>query len=161
MFKTKKRRGAGFSTDMAIAIFIFLTLFISITIAWNSVLGSSSQNIQRKHVEMMALRIVDEFVRTGGYPSDWEDNPLSALTIGLAESDRVLDVDKVQVFIDMDNETAKGILKTEGYDFQLRLVNSGITKGSEPDSDNIFFTRRVVLYNGANETLELYLWRAT
>jgi hypothetical protein len=74
----KTRKGVAFSTDMAIAIFIFLALFISITITWNSVHDTSNQNIQRKHTEIMVLRICDEFVRSGGYPPHWEGNPLSA-----------------------------------------------------------------------------------
>lgn len=156
----KTRKGVAFSTDMAIAIFIFLALFISITIAWNSVLDSSSRNTQRKDTEMLLLRIADELVRSGGYPQNWEENPSNAITIGLAESDRILDSEKIQAFLDMDYETAKDILKTGGYDFQLRLVNNGSVKGPAPDSDNIFFMRRMVLYNETNETLELYLWRA-
>ncbi len=117
----KSKKGAAFSTDMTIAIFIFLAIFIAITTAWNSVLDSSGRNAQRKHAEMMVLRIADEFVRTGGYPSDWEENPLSALTIGLAGSDRILDSDKVQAFLDMDYETAKDILKTGGYEFYMEI----------------------------------------
>lgn len=153
------RKGVAFSTDMAVAIFIFLALFISIITAWNSVLDTSNQNIQRKHAEMTVLRIADEFVRSGGYPPHWEGNPLSALTIGLAGSDRILDGSKVQAFLDMDYETSKDVLKTEGYDFRFILVNNGSVKGPVPDSDNIFFTRRIVVLNGTNETLELYLWR--
>jgi len=154
------RKGVAFSIDMTIAALIFIAVFISVITAWSSVLDTSSRNTERKNTEILTLRIADELVRSGGYPSNWEDDPLSAMTIGLAGTNRVLDTEKVQAFINMDYETAKQILKTGGYDFQLKLINSGITKGPVPDSENIFYTRRVVLYNGANETMELYLWRS-
>ncbi len=140
------------------ATFILLVMIPVIVFSFESVLDTAGSNIKRNDMHMAALRISDLLVKTGGYPDNWENSAGSAITIGIASSDRKLDAKKLAAFLDADYGRTKGIMNIRGYDYYFRLVNNGSTKGMPATGGNAAFIRRVVSFRGA-DTLELTVWK--
>jgi len=156
-----KFSGQAFSTDFALAIMIFLMLFAALTLAFGNIIEFSVGDDASRHLELLTANIAGQLISGPGYPSKWEANPAAASVIGLASSDRTLDQSKVNALAGLDYAAAKDLLKTEGYDFFFRLVGSGVTAGLPVSGNLAAYAKRFVMYNGNNETLELYLWRQT
>ena len=155
MVRSLSLKGQIMSSDFLVAFFLFLILFIAVTIAWNGMLDSSITDIERKYMESIAMRITDIFVKSPGYPSNWENREIVA--IGLVDHDRRIDQAKLDAFMNMDYETSKDVLGIKGYDYFFRLVRNNVTKGYLGGETAIFIERRV-LYNG-DDRLEFILWK--
>jgi len=154
-------KGQAFSADFVLAVMIFLVLFAALMLAFGSIIDFSVADDMSRHLELLTANIADQLVTGSGHPSGWESNPAAASVIGLASSDRVLDPDKVSALAALDYDTAKRLLKTEGYGFFIRLAGAGITAGLPASGNLAAYARRFVMLSGNSETLELYLWRQT
>lgn len=152
-------KGQIISTDFIAAVFLFITIFALFMTVWYSNVNYFQQVAEMQNMEKIASRALDIMVKSGGYPDNWESSPASASTIGLADSDRKLNANKLSAFIAMNYATAKDKLKTEGYEFYFAMQNSSIYKGMQPSSENFVLDRRIVIYNGIIQTIEISLWR--
>ena len=157
---TKTKTGQLFSMDFLAAVFIFIIVFGVLLVSWGSVIEDSIKYSERKDMELYASRIADFFVSGGGHPYNWIDAPENVTTIGLARTDRVIDKERLDAFITMDNETVRDKLRISGYNFYMRLVNADINKGFEFKGDGIMaLASRAVIYEGMPDVLEMYIWR--
>ena len=142
-------KGQLFSSDMIVAVFLFLAAVSAALFAWNSAIDKSVQTMQRQDMEITGTRILDILVKSPGYPIDWENK--NATTIGLASYDRTIDANKLNAFLDMDYNRTKNIFGIP-YDYFFRLGN--YTKGI--NGSEAAFARRAVIFNGT-QFLELML----
>ena len=148
-------RGQIFSSDLMVAFFLFIIIFSAIIIFWNNMIMFSSYDVENRYIESLAVEIADTMVRTGGYPSTWENS--NATTIGLAEWDRKIDSKKISAFIAMDYSQSKELMGIGGYDYFFRLVGANVTKGSLGGEVRVYTSRRIY-YNG-DDVLEFTLWK--
>ncbi len=120
----------------AIAVFIILTAFL-VYFSSSSTLKLEKQ-LEYEDMELKALRIADQLVKTPGVPSAWEETsvPISDIvSLGLAREDHILSRQKL-VNVSTSTPTAKfynnpptkngyedlkEILKIKGYDFNYTI----------------------------------------
>ena len=62
-----------FSSDLIVALFIFLILIGTISVVYSQVLDSHSRDLQRKSLELEGMKFLGNFLRTKGLPENWED----------------------------------------------------------------------------------------
>ena len=136
-----------FSSDMIVAVFLFLAVASAALFAWNSAADKSVQTTQRRDMEITGTRILDILVKSPGYPIDWENK--NATTIGLASYDRTIDANKLNAFLDMDYNRTREIFGIP-YNYFFKLGN--YTKGV--NGTEAVFARRAVIFNGT-QFLEL------
>ena len=136
-----------FSSDMIVAVFLFLAVASAALFAWNSAADKSVQTTQRQDMEITGTRILDILVKSPGYPIDWENK--NATTIGLASYDRTIDANKLNAFLDMDYNRTREIFGIP-YNYFFKLGN--YTKGV--NGTEAVFARRAVIFNGT-QFLEL------
>jgi hypothetical protein len=155
-------KGQIFSMDLILATFIFILVFGVLIASWNSMLDNSIDYSERKDMEMYANVISDLLVSGGGYPGDWEDRPADEVhTIGIAGPDRVINEQKLAALLALDYDDAREIMKVGAYHFHFRLSGAGLETGQPLDSDFGFsaFSRRLVLYRGEPDSVEVLIWR--
>ncbi|MBD3388461.1 MAG: hypothetical protein GF416_05265 [Candidatus Altiarchaeales archaeon] len=106
------KRGAAFTLDMIIAVFLFVVILLGILWLWSEtyrqVYYSGDENARfRKSVD-----VSDILVKSGGTPANWylneEVTTANTHSIGLAEEENVLD----RVRIDKFNASNTTILRT-------------------------------------------------
>ncbi|MBI2076078.1 MAG: hypothetical protein HYT72_02405 [Candidatus Aenigmarchaeota archaeon] len=151
-------KGQIIMSDLLLAITVLSILVIYLGGAIDNTFDKFASNKQLHDMELGAVKISDMLVRSAGYPANWEDNPVSAISIGLSSSDRVLDGKKLSAFTNLDYQTAKKLLGTSEYEFYFRLVRNGTEKGLLPGGEKTVTVRRIASYNGA-DTVEFTLWK--
>ncbi|MHA1289513.1 MAG: hypothetical protein ACTSPB_19155, partial [Candidatus Thorarchaeota archaeon] len=106
MVAAGRSKGQIFSTDIMIAVGIFLLLLGFCFIVWNGILRTATLEINREKTFETTYQILDMLVRSPGIPSYW--NRTNVQSIGLAKSDRVLDQKKVEELLEMpESEVAE------------------------------------------------------
>lgn len=158
MLSNGKKRGAIFSSDLMAAVVIFIIAFGVIYATWNSILGSTV-DVERREMELTAMRAAEELVMSPGYPSNWEKDG-NAVVIGLVRLNRRIDSAKLNALLGMDYEMSRERMGIAGYDYMLILNRSGVIKSSPSAGAvrEIVSVKRVVDYNG-EDILELTLWQ--
>ena len=147
-------------TDFSIALTIFTILIIAILITLNKY--PLRINLEQSKNEMLinVFLVTDSLIKNPGSPSSWENNVNSLRVIGLADSNRILSVNKVNSFINLSYNTAKNFIGF--YDFYFRILNYNNTAivdfGLPFNGTSSISTRRHVIYNNENAIMELTLW---
>jgi len=120
------RKGQLFTGDLAVAMFVFMVGLALAMVLWDDVTGELGGSEQRKEMESLAASTIENLVRTGGAPPDW--NPYEVISPGLAASDRVLSSEKISNFIDLLNGSRyyenRGVLGLGGYEFYLNITDA-------------------------------------
>lgn len=151
-------KGQIITSDLILAVTLLTILVIYLGGAIDRSIEKFSESIQLHDLELNAVRISDMLVRTSGSPDNWEDNPNSAIAIGLSSSDRKISYGKLSAFSNLDYQTAKSVMGVSGYEFYFRLVSGGTEKGLLPAGEKSVRVKRIVSYNGA-DTVEFTLWK--
>jgi len=142
------------------ALIFFLLITISLITLYTYPIRLTETQI-RNEMLINALQISDSLVKSPGTPSSWEDNASSVETIGLADSDRILSEKKVNQFVNLSYNQSLSLLSF--YNFYFRLINSSnhelVTYGNKTNGTTAVSIRRYVLYNNAQTTMELTLWK--
>lgn len=156
------RKGQIGSIDLFIAIFIFLLLLSVLIGMWNLYSTRLSEGVEYEKMRLLAFHISDVFVKTQGYPTGWENSPLSAEAIGLASSDRVLSTAKTNAFAAMNYSSAKQKIKAIGYDFKFRVKdlsnNVLLESGANITGDTAIAVERYVEYENEKAIMEFAIW---
>jgi hypothetical protein len=172
------RKAQLFSTDMIIAIMLFILIFISIVWAGDFINTKIQSRENGRVMAIMADYAISSLVETQGEPAGWQNladaafNETNVKSLGLSLSSTepwVLDLTKIDRLAQLDSvkyETIKRILGLRGanFEFLLRLEQkdrpSGIRIGIEPlqDSQNIILLSRQALINSSYSNLTLIIW---
>ena len=147
-------KGQIFSSDLMVAIFIFIIILGEVLATWNILIDTSAKDTELKNMEIAVTTVVDTLVKTRGYPYDW--NRTGARVVGLADWDRTIDQKKLDEFMAMDYNLSKQAMGIGDFDYQFRLSKNNIVRGSV-GGDTALIVRRVVFYNGV-DIVEFTLW---
>lgn len=134
--KIAGKRGVSMVIDLSFAVLIFLLVSWSLTGLWTGKASSLELQVYEDESILFAERALDTLVSSKGQPSDWETRPYSELkVIGLAETDRVLDEEKLRKFAEFDanesNLNQKLLIGANSYYFRLiDPVNGNAVKNS-------------------------------
>ncbi len=168
MFKNKSKHHKWHKaqiavTDLFIAIFIFMTVIISIFVTWNIYTNRLEQRIDYSNIISNAVQISDILVKTQGKPVNWELNNTTVEIIALASSDRNLSERKVNAFITLDYNMTKDLMNIKRYNFKFKLVNVNnsalIEYGQNSTGNTTISIRRIVLYGNATAFMDFMLWK--
>ena len=156
------------STDFSISVVIFFSVMMLVVFAWSFVGYQNQQRINFNEMENTAHIISDSMVRTAGEPISW--NQTNVETIGLASDENILNMDKVDYFINMSYAEIVSKLGVQGnLYFELRdisgnviqnLNGDNITKGTYPTASATMVVpvERYCIYDDEVATLRLIMW---
>ena len=156
MKKTKKSQSVVI--DFFIAIFIFVIIVSITTLMWNRLSLELHDKVVQKDMLLKAYHITDTLIESPGSPSNWESEieDLEGIddrikSIGLADSDRQLSLNKIYAFltlVDANNQDnynmAKKILNIEGFDFYVKLYGVSFSFFEEGKSPNFYVADRTI-----------------
>ena len=159
MHNTKKSQ--VFTIDFLLASFIFSVLVIITMLYWNNYNAKLEHDIKSNLLETKAFQISNVLVKSEGSPKSW--NPDNVQVIGLAESDRVLSLEKVNSFASMPINKTKRLLQTHNFNFSFVLKDTGgdiISSYGDNISNPVISIniRRYVLYNDEEAVVEFSMW---
>ena len=94
------QKGISMMIDLSFAIFIFLLISWSLTTTWSNKTGLLEKQVYEDETALLAERALATLVTSGGHPGNWENRLIQDVNIiGLAETDRVLDENKINRFL--------------------------------------------------------------
>lgn len=155
------KKGQISTTDLFVAIFVFLILLTTILVTWNVYSNRLNEGILYENLLLNAFYITDTLVKTQGQPDNWTLDDVR--TIGLAFNDRNLSKSKVEQFVSMDYNSTKEILNIERYDFYFQIEDPNGANLIDPYGvigvgENIVRISRVVVYDGGPAYVRFTLW---
>ncbi len=177
MRERRRKEGQIFSTDILIAILIFIVILAGIIWLGDFVNEKISYNENRRNMAVMAAYAASGIMETPGSPEDWNElaegdfNETNVLSLGLADSELgawQLDSGKVYRLEELypsRYETLKMLVGLRGadYEFQLRISPEGMIPVSvgllpELNSSNVIVVERHALLNGSYTNITLLFW---
>ena len=162
-------RGQAGITDLFVAIAIFIVLITITTLTWDLYNARLSSALDYDTMVVKAYHITDTFVKSPGYPPDWEfqSNPeLTTSMIGLASADHVLAASKVSKFAELSTtqyDAMRTILRLSLYDYYFVLRDTDQTvvysAGKIPQGKFAVNLARLVVYQGKPHVMEFAVWK--
>ncbi len=155
------KKSQVFTTDFLLAFFIFSVLVIITMMYWNNYNSKLEKSAEFNIINTEAFQISNALIKSKGSPEDWSQDNVKV--IGLAESDRVLSEDKINLFVSMPINKTKEIFQMHNFNFLfiLRKFNEdvilsyGYNKSSPLRSISV---RRYVTYNNGDAIAEFNMW---
>ncbi|MFH2105778.1 MAG: hypothetical protein ABII22_00830 [Candidatus Micrarchaeota archaeon] len=148
------------SLDFMFSTFIFLIVFMYLILLYSNYVDKYNIEEVKRALESEALSASEILVKTQGVPYNWEKNTSQIYSIGLANSENVLDGDKVSFISSLNYDLLKNYT---GFsrDYYLRLKTiSGTTvfeKGNSTGELSVSIIRTVIYNNSiARLTVRLY-----
>lgn len=148
------------TTDLFLAVIIFLILITAFFVTWNVYQSRLTDAISRSEMELYAVQVADQLVRSPGIPADWENNPDSEISsIGLSAGDRIISEGKLAAFANMTAEQFAS-LNIGSYNFYFVLMqgNDAVAEVGEYPAGSSVTIRRNVLYQNEVSTIQVSLW---
>ena len=155
--RTLDRKGQIFTTDLILAVTVFLFVLTLTIIYSNQVANRAYYWEETNERELAALLASRALVLSHGEPANWERLSVEDMnSIGLAGSRNVIDSRKLQRFADLNAGSygeAKALLGLSKYDVRITIsdLNQQLLEsfGLEPDAnkETSSFTR-AALYGG-------------
>lgn len=151
--------------DFMFGLFIFIIILGYLTAVWTLNLSTIENNYVFDDMQRLAFQTTDLLIKSEGAPGNWEEiadiNDVNV--IGLAESDRVINEQKLNRFKNLgaEYEKVKEILQIANYDFYFELqgiddVNAGLAPMAEAQK---VVVRRVVNYKGSDAIVIFTLYK--
>lgn len=155
------------SLDFVLSAVAFSLVLITVFFIWNYTTAETSEKMEFKEMEGLALSVSDLLVRTRGVPADW--NATTVKVLGLASEENVLNGTKAERFLDLDYADSKTIMGVPLYDYYFRLTGldgetvyvnqTEAVKGTYPsDADIVIPINRHGLMDGEVISMQLILW---
>lgn len=134
------RRGQILTTDFFLALLVFLIILGALIISWNHIADSAGLDIERKNMELTALRTIDILVKND-----------------LVYADRTIDENKLQTFLNTNYNTTKDVMGIP-YEYFFDFMNNNITKGYL-GGDTRVTVKRAVVYKNRGDVIEITIWK--
>ena len=154
--KTKQKKAQVSTTDMLIAIIIFVTLVTFIILGWHNYNEMLLARLENEVAVSKAIEITDHFVKTPGIPTSW--NRTNVELIGLASSDRKISEEKVQEFCNISYYEARQLLNL-AYQFYFSIEETECGLAPSEKAKKVVSLTRPVIYRNESTLLKLSLWR--
>ena len=122
-------KGQIISVDLIVSITIFVSIFAIALLVSNRAIDQLKTSYEISLMSKRIQRISDVLVRTTGLPEDW--NETNVISVGLAETENVLNYTKILRLKNMDDNKIRALLGLEEYNFFLNFTN--ITRGFFPE----------------------------
>ena len=151
------KKGQTIIIDLFIAISIFVLLIGATALIWHNYRAKLANDFIYEDLHVKAFQVTDLLVKSTGNPGAWENNISSAAVIGLAESDRVLDRNKVEAFANISHNEGVKLLNLGDYNYYFEIKD--VNGGNLPNGDVKFNVERYVSYEGSDEIFKFTLWK--
>lgn len=169
-------KGQVFSIDLLLSVTVFMGVMTIGIITLDDVVEHQMRFSEQDQLRQRASQIADLFVRTSGYPSDW--NSSSVQVVGLADRSHVLNVTKLQRLEALDKQKdLSTVLQLHPWQIGVRitqndsLVSLGSGSGSNgfggdrvayipEESDSFEDITLLQALNGSEVSWDLY-WPST
>jgi hypothetical protein len=118
IFPSRRSKGQTFMPDFMASMVIFglvLTVFLS---SWSTVVSDQGE-LEKEGVIDTADRTSTFLVSTSGYPENWNSD--SVEIVGFAQSENILDFDKIREFGDISYSNQTRLMRAR--DFYLEFEN--------------------------------------
>lgn len=163
-----KRKAQMWSMDFVISVTMFFIAIMLVLFSWNYVASDNYDLQMLNDMETSGMRASDVLVRTPGNPPDWNT---TALAIGLASDENVIDEGKLRNFLFyMDYNESKRIMGIRNYEYYfsmrdldnstMQLDGSAIEKGLNPSANvnTVVPVERYALFRGEIAKVYFILW---
>lgn len=164
MYKScKKNRGQVFSTDLLLAMMVFIIIVLLISHTWNGVSVRAQDWEDRMEMQRRAYVASAFLIMSPGYPSNWNESTVKVLGLTTREQN-VIDSSKFSEMQSMSGSKIKELLNIEEYSLYINLSyygGSSIGDVGTPPTENateITSIDSYVVYNGQLTILDLMLW---
>lgn len=120
------RRGQTSLFDFFAAVLVFIVTFVMFITLSDRAMRDSILASDFSDMVALGHTLTEAFVSSQGVPSDWQNNPASAQSIGFAINQNDLDSSKLNAFIAMNyslSKTKMGIPPFVDYHFAVTDVN--------------------------------------
>ena len=160
------KAGQAIPLDFMAGVFVFLVMLAYFLILWDIFAVRFVEHAQTIDDELAAISVADRLVLSGGYPTNWTLEPLSAQSIGLASRPHELDPYRVSALSSMANGSYASVKSALGIDrnFQVKIeaADDGArlaTIGQEPaNATRVVEVTRLAMLNGeiVNVRVQVY-----
>jgi len=154
-------RGQVFSIDLTTAVSLSLVTLAVLYMTWSFERLRIGETIYAQSLEDASNRLSEMLVKTKGEPPDWEENPVNATSIGLAEADRVLSPAKVDALGRVGCDAViHAPVDVTGCMVTLRSPDGRILRriGEPVGGDSAVTSTRIVSYMNVTTLLEVTVW---
>ncbi len=176
-FNLPAGKGQAFVSDFVVATLIFMIILAFIVYIWDEIISGIDVLKNTGDMEWLSSTVMEQLVRSEGFPADWYIKPENVTVFGLVDSnlfgakqDMVLDADKLMQLINLTLSdyalTRNRLLKTGKYDFYMEIecINSSDRGCFDGLNINKFSEGKVSCLNGFNLGVhngytDSYLWR--
>lgn len=149
----KSRKGVVFSTDIVIALIIFVFIIVSIFSTWNYAYQKVGDTTKRNDLEIVSRQFMTSLMEKSGDPSNWHINGSDIKSVGLiGKQPNQISVDKLNA---LNYTQLKQFSFKEQYDFLLEVFtypfgeSPDYSVGVSPsDTNEIVVIHRIGLING-------------
>lgn len=158
-------KGQIITTEFMLVATILVVLLIASLSFW--FIGSSrfQENVDRTEIQLTALDVSDQLVKSGGFPEDWNEHTSTTVSLGLVVYERDLDQSKVETF--MNNLTyseIKDYLAIENLEILVTIYSlDGQTlyqTGSYPDNpETVANVRRAAVLGTDIVHVDVMIWQ--
>ncbi len=116
------RRAQIFTIDFIISLVVFITILMTIISLWMALDLHIKEVESRREMHSISISVSDALIRSKGHPDKW--NETNVQSIGLAEEEYVLSLNKTILLIQMNYDTTRSIMRLGNY--QLFMYMSDI-----------------------------------
>jgi hypothetical protein len=173
------KRGQGFSTDLLIAMGIFLIVLVASLTAYSQIIRTSDERAEHAYLQKITQGASQILFTTAGGPSNWETLSTANFIrenvqyLGLTTGTRgQIQSDKLQAFVDQNAsryEVIRAILGLDGFDYYFKGYRyDGVLNGFEvtpsyvsgkrsTQATTVEIAQGIFLENGTKDWLHLVL----
>lgn len=157
--------------DFLFGFLAFIVIMSLVTMMWFKTSTQEKYNQIEEDKIQIANNLADILINSPGNPDNWEYNESiyknSNFTIGLASDNNVLSIDKVNLFLNMNDSSYRGynetkkLLRLEKYDYYvlIRDAANNINKTGKDPLENISVaTSRQVIIDNEIKTLQIIIY---
>ncbi len=149
-------------TDLMFSFVILVILIVALFVVWNVYQLRLTESIPRTEMELYTVQMANQLTRSSGIPTNWEklDNS-SILALGLADTDRIIDEEKLARFEELGYDKIREISHIGSYNFYF-LLNKGnvsVTEIGQYPAGQSVSLRRNVIYQNEAATIQVSLWQ--
>lgn len=160
-----------YSTDLFVGVTIFLLVLTSFLILWSTGINRLTYFEKERWRDETARVIAEQLVESPGYPTHWEQISIltetNLRTIGLTKERNVLNMDKIQKLLHLDDDQnytfIKRVLGAGKYDFCVNVSSLDGTNlysyGRAPTSDSVVsVVSRLAILDDNIVVVNVYVW---
>jgi hypothetical protein len=143
------------------AALLFIVILGFSAISYSNFAEKYFMNEGKAQLETSIVSITETLIKSKGYPTDWENNVPGLEVLGLAQTENILSLNKVNAFESISYNETKDLLGVSGeYYIEIRSVDDQVffSKGSELVNTSSVSLERTVFFNQSFSRLVVRLY---